>query len=108
MGSRRNAAGAARRLCRSQAGGLRGGRGKGTTARHIGLHLDDWKVPMPDGRHWTVERDGSVTDPSAEVVSPVCRYSHLCRNRPIAQIPAPQRLNLLALLICQRYTNRSF
>lgn len=80
----------------------------GTTARHIGLHLDDWKVPMPDGRHRTVERDGSVTAPSAEVVSPVCRYSHLCRNRPIAQIPAPQRLNLLALLICQRYTNRSF
>ena len=34
--------------------------------------------------------------------------SQLCRNRPIAQIPAPQRLNLLALLICQRYTNRSF
>ena len=33
----------------------------GTTARHIGLHLDDWKVPMPDGRHWTVERDGKVT-----------------------------------------------
>ena len=25
---------------------------------------------MPDGRKWTVERDGSVTDPSAEVVSP--------------------------------------
>lgn len=36
----------------------------GTTARHIGLHLDDWKVPMPDGRHWTVERDVSVTAPS--------------------------------------------
>lgn len=49
----------------------------GTTARHIGLHLDDWKVPMPDGRHWTVERDGSITDPSAEVVSPVCRYEDI-------------------------------
>ena len=49
----------------------------GTTARHIGLHLDDWKVPMPDGRHWTVERDGSVTDPSAEGVSPVCRYEDI-------------------------------
>ena len=49
----------------------------GTTVRHIGLHLDDWKVPMPDGRHWTVERDGSVTDPSAEVVSPVCRYEDI-------------------------------
>lgn len=49
----------------------------GTTARHIGLHLDDWKVPMPDGRHWTVERDGSVTAPSAEVVSPVCRYEDI-------------------------------
>ena len=49
----------------------------GTTARHIGLHLDDWKVPMPDGRRWTVESDGSVTDPSAEVVSPVCRWDDL-------------------------------
>lgn len=65
------------RLCRSQAGSLRGGRGKGTTARYVGRHLDDWKVPMPDGRHWTVERDGSVTDPSAEVVSPVCRYEDI-------------------------------
>ena len=37
----------------------------GTTARHVGRHLDDWKVPMPDGREWTVESDGSVTDPSA-------------------------------------------
>lgn len=49
----------------------------GTTARYVGRHLDDWKVPMPDGRHWTVERDGSVTDPSAEVVSPVCRWDDL-------------------------------
>ena len=49
----------------------------GTTARHIGRHLDDWKVPMPDGREWTVERDGSVTDPSAEVVSPVCRWEDI-------------------------------
>ena len=49
----------------------------GTTARHVGRHLDDWKVPMPDGREWTVERDGSVTDPSAEVVSPVCRWEDI-------------------------------
>lgn len=46
----------------------------GTTARYIGHHLDDWRVPMPDGRHWTVERDGLVNDPSAEVVSPVCGW----------------------------------
>lgn len=59
------------------AGGLRGGRGKGTTARYVGRHLDDWKVPMPDRRHWTVERDGSVTAPPAEVVSPVCRYEDI-------------------------------
>lgn len=45
----------------------------GTTARYIGAHLDNWEVPMPDGRHWTVESDASVTNPSAEVVSPVCR-----------------------------------
>ena len=49
----------------------------GTTARHVGRHLDDWKVPMPDGREWTVERDVSVTDPSAEVVSPVCRWEDI-------------------------------
>ena len=49
----------------------------GTTARYVGHHLGDWHVPMPDGRHWTVERDGSVTDPSAEVVSPVCRYEDI-------------------------------
>ena len=49
----------------------------GTTARYVGHHLDDWKVPMPDGRHWTVESDGSVTDPNAEVVSPVCRYEDI-------------------------------
>ena len=49
----------------------------GTTARYIGRHLDDWQVPMPDGRHWTVERDGSVTDPSAEVVSPVCGWEDI-------------------------------
>jgi len=49
----------------------------GTTAVYVGRHLDDWQVPMPDGRHWTVERDGSVTDPSAEVVSPVCRWEDI-------------------------------
>ena len=49
----------------------------GTTARYVGRHLGDWKVPMPDGRHWTVERDGSVTDPCAEVVSPVCRWEDI-------------------------------
>ena len=49
----------------------------GTTAIHRGRHLDDWRVPMSDGRYWTVERDGSVTDPSAEVVSPVCRWEDI-------------------------------
>ena len=49
----------------------------GTTARYVGHHLGDWHVPMPDGRKWVVERDGSVTDPSAEVVSPVCRYEDI-------------------------------
>ena len=45
----------------------------GTTARYVGRHLGDWHVPMPDGRKWVVERHASVTDPCAEVVSPVCR-----------------------------------
>ena len=49
----------------------------GTTAVYVGRHLDDWRVPMPYGRHWTVESDGSVTDPSAEVVSPVCRWEDI-------------------------------
>ena len=49
----------------------------GTTARHVGRHLDNWEVPMPDGRHWTVESDSSVTDPDAEVVSPVCRWEDI-------------------------------
>ena len=49
----------------------------GTTARYVGHHLGDWHIPMPDGRKWVVERDGSVTDPSAEVVSPVCRYEDI-------------------------------
>jgi len=49
----------------------------GTTARFVGSHLGNWEVRMPDGRKWTVERDGSVTDPSAEVVSPVCRWEDI-------------------------------
>ena len=49
----------------------------GTVARHVGLHLDNWTVAMPDGRHWTVESDASVTDPDAEVVSPVCRWEDI-------------------------------
>ena len=49
----------------------------GTTARYVGRHLGDWHIPMPDGRKWVVERDGSVTDPSAEVVSPVCRWDDI-------------------------------
>lgn len=49
----------------------------GTTALHIGRHLDNWQIPMPDGRHWTVESDSSVTNPSAEVVSPVCRWEDI-------------------------------
>ena len=49
----------------------------GTTPRHVGRHLDDWHIPMPDERKWVVERDGSVTDPAAEVVSPVCRWEDI-------------------------------
>lgn len=49
----------------------------GTQARYVGRHLSDWEVPMPDGRVWKIERDGSVTDPSAEVVSPVCRWEDI-------------------------------
>ena len=49
----------------------------GTTARYVGRHLGDWHIPMPDGRKWVVERDASVTDPCAEVVSPVCRWEDI-------------------------------
>ena len=57
----------------------------GTQARYIGAHLDNWEVPMPDGRHWTVERDGSVTDPCAEVVSPVCRWDDIAMVQEVAR-----------------------
>ena len=49
----------------------------GTVARHVGRHLENWTVAMPDGRHWTIESDSSVTDPDAEVVSPVCRWEDI-------------------------------
>ena len=49
----------------------------GTEARYVGRHLSNWEVPMPDGRKWTVEKDGSVTDPSSEIVSPVCRWEDI-------------------------------
>ena len=58
----------------------------GTTARHVGHHLDDWHVPMPDGRKWVVERDGSVTDPSAEVVSPVCRWEDIPMIQEVVRV----------------------
>lgn len=44
----------------------------GTTAQYRGRHLDDWRVPMPDGRHWTVESDGSV---SVSACSFITRWS---------------------------------
>ena len=49
----------------------------GTEARYLGTHLSNWVVPMPGGRHWTVESDSSVTDPCAEVVSPVCTWDDI-------------------------------
>lgn len=49
----------------------------GPTARFVGRHLGGWHIPMPDGRKWGVERDGSVIDSSAEVISPVCRWNGL-------------------------------
>ena len=58
----------------------------GTTARYIGRHLGDWHIPMPDGRKWVVERDGSVTDPSAEVVSPVCRWDDIPMVQEVVRV----------------------
>lgn len=58
----------------------------GTTAQYIGAHLDDWKVSMPDGRKWVVERDGSVTDPSAEVVSPVCTWNDIPMVQEVVRV----------------------
>ncbi|MBR4039577.1 MAG: amidoligase family protein [Clostridia bacterium] len=49
----------------------------GTQARYVNHHLGGWHIPMPDGRKWIVERDASVTDPAAEVVSPVCRWEDI-------------------------------
>lgn len=58
----------------------------GTTAVYRGAHLDDWRVPMPDGRHWTVESDSSVTNPNAEVVSPVCRWEDIPMVQEVARV----------------------
>jgi hypothetical protein len=58
----------------------------GTTARYVGHHLGDWKVPMPDGREWTVEKDASVTDPCAEVVSPVCTWDDIEMVQEVARV----------------------
>ena len=58
----------------------------GTTARYVGHHLGDWKVSMPDGREWTVEKDSSVTDPCAEVVSPVCTWDDLEMVQEVARV----------------------
>lgn len=58
----------------------------GTTAVYRGVHLDDWRVPMPDGRYWTVERDGSVSDPCAEVVSPVCRWEDIPMVQEVTRV----------------------
>ena len=49
----------------------------GTRAVYVGSHLRNWEVPMPDGRHWTVESDSSVDDPAAECVSPVCTWDDI-------------------------------
>lgn len=57
----------------------------GTAARRVGGHYDKWHVPMPDGRHWLVESDGSVTDPSSEVVSPVCRWDDIPMVQEVAR-----------------------
>ena len=57
----------------------------GTTAMYRGVHLDDWRVPMPDGRYWTVESDSSVSDPDAEVVSPVCRWKDIPMVQEVAR-----------------------
>ena len=58
----------------------------GTTARHVGAHLDDWKVPMPDGREWTGERHSPVPDPCARVVSPVCTGEDLEMVQEVARV----------------------
>lgn len=42
----------------------------GTSARYVGGCYSAWKVPMADGREWTCEYDGSLTNGS-ETVSPV-------------------------------------
>ena len=48
----------------------------GTHARYAGTYLDAWKVPMPDGREWTVENDGSLSS-GCETVSPVMKIADM-------------------------------
>ena len=49
----------------------------GTTAYYEGLHHSNWVVKMPDGRVWNIENDSSVTNPAAEVVTPVCTWEDI-------------------------------
>ena len=49
----------------------------GGTATWRGTHLNNWEVEQPDGRKWQVVSDGSLCGTSAEVVTPVMRYTDL-------------------------------
>jgi hypothetical protein len=49
----------------------------GGTARYEGYHLHNWVVTMPDGRKWNIVSDGSLWGTSAEVVTPIMRYSDM-------------------------------
>ena len=41
----------------------------GTRATYAGTYLDAWKVPMADGRMWTVENDGSLSNASIRSIT---------------------------------------
>lgn len=57
----------------------------GSDVTHVGHPHDAWTTCMPDGRVWSVERDGSVTDPSAEIVSPVCTWEDIAMVQEVVR-----------------------
>lgn len=60
----------------------------GGTIAHIGSPscYDPWKITAPDGRVWTVMRDGSLPQGGgAEIVTPICRYEDIETIQEVAR-----------------------
>ena len=57
----------------------------GGTPAYRGTHLSNWEVTQPDGRVWQVVSDGSLCGTSAEVVTPVMRYTDMATLQAVVR-----------------------